>query len=178
MLSRFRVVLLLMLAFALSACATSQERPPSPPSEEETPDLILKDVEFVEYQGPKPGYVVLAAEASLIEDEDRLFLKEVRIREIKPTQNGLYVRGDWGWYDLKEGRLFLEGSVVIKTRNRGVLETQSLLYLSRQDELVGEKEVLIKGEGTTIRGIGFVYEIKKGRLKVCQKVELIGQDFI
>ncbi|WP_456432002.1 LPS export ABC transporter periplasmic protein LptC [Thermosulfuriphilus sp.] len=175
MLSYGRVLLLLSLLFCFWSCSLNQETPP-PQRDEESPDIILKDVEFVEYRGEKTGYTVLAIRASLLEKQGLLRLKKVEITS--GDKDDFFVRGDKGWYDLKEEKLFLEGSVMIKTRDRGTLRTKSLLYLPQEDRLVGEKEVFIEAEDLRIKGVGFVYEINKGRLKICHQVEMIGEDFI
>lgn len=120
------------------------------------PDLVIKDLNFTDYDSKKEPYSISAAEATRPSGDQNVYDLKLPQGEITLQQGAwIAVKSEFGRYDKDHNQLWLGGNVQI-FHDKGYEFTTDELQADLIDHTAwGEKPVLIQGDFGEIRGTGF-----------------------
>jgi len=104
-------------------------------------------------------------------DEGQGFdLDEAYAQRLSPQ--AAHIRGGHAHYDVGQAILTVVDDVVVKTPDLQVT-TQALRFLSRFQTVKSAAEVAMQGEGFSLTGTSFMYNLATGDLRVGQRVSFL-----
>jgi LPS export ABC transporter protein LptC len=159
-----RVRLAALAALAAVALAT-----PAPAAEEsELPQTLdLSGLTYVDSSGARSGVILDAAEARVLPQREQVLLRSVALRLATADSKGeLELRCDHGELDLQSGSFVGIGGVRGRTPDGRRFETARLRYDHAAGLVTTDAPVVIRDAGGTLRGGGFRYHVREGRLKL------------
>lgn len=151
--------LLLAVATLLTAgSALAQER---------VSTLDLTELVYVGSKGDKSDIVLAAASARVLPEREQVLLGDVDLTVAGPgTQAGLQLTCAHGELDLESGNFVGVGDVRGHTSDGRSFETERFQYDHDAGLVTTDAPVVIRGETGTLRGRGFRYGVKDGRLQL------------
>jgi LPS export ABC transporter protein LptC len=157
------------LALAALAAALALLPGPSASAAGADPEqaLDLESLTYVDSEGSKSGLVLQARSAHVEPQVRRATLRAVALR--LATQDGrgaLDLTCDRGSLDLASGSFVGDGRVRGRTPDGRRFETERLRYDHGAALVTTDTPVVIRDAGGTLRGGGFRYQVREGRLKL------------
>ena len=134
----------------------------------ERPKLLdLTKLTYVDSHGSKSGVVLEAAEARMLPQDEQVLMQGVALRLAASEVRGhLEVTCDHGELDLANGSFTGVGRVRGRTPDGRRFETERVRYDHEAGLVTTDAPVLIRDGRGTLRGGGFRYEVRQGRLKL------------
>jgi LPS export ABC transporter protein LptC len=136
--------------------------------ESELPEMLdLSKLTYVDSQSGKSGLVLEAADARVLPRREQVLMQSVGMRLATADAKGeLRVSCEHGELDLKSGSFVGIGRVRGKTPDGRQFETERLRYDHAAGLVTTDAPVVIRDGGGTLRGGGFRYQVREGRLKL------------
>jgi len=148
-------------ALALAAPASAAEQADVPQT------LDLTSLTYTDSSGKQSGVILEAAEARVLPQREQVLLRSVGLRLATADSKGeLELRCDHGELDLASGSFVGIGSVRGRTPDGRRFETARLRYDHAAGLVTTDAPVVIRDAGGTLRGGGFRYQVREGRLKL------------
>ncbi len=135
-------------------------------------DLTLRGICYVRDLGGRTQWILWADEGRLYEAKDLMDLKGVKIKFFLTGGGQLLSTGDSGVYRINRDEMSLKGNVEVRSESGTRLYSKSL-YFSQKKRLIWTKDnVIIRGNGLTMRGKGLEYDLRSGRLTVTNQTSV------
>ena len=129
--------------------------------------LDLTALTYVDSQGSRSGVVLQAEEARVLPQREQVLMRSVGLRLATADAKGqLELRCDHGELDLASGSFVGIGGVRGRTPDGRRFETARLRYDHAAGLVTTDAPVVIRDAGGTLRGGGFRYQVREGRLKL------------
>lgn len=129
--------------------------------------LDLSKLTYVDSQSGKSGLVLEAADARVLPRREQVLMQTVGMRLATADAKGeLTVSCEHGELDLKSGSFVGIGKVRGKTPDGRRFETERLRYDHAAGLVTTDAPVVIRDGGSALRGGGFRYHVREGRLKL------------
>jgi LPS export ABC transporter protein LptC len=129
--------------------------------------LDLSKLTYVDSQRGKSGLVLEAADARVLPRREQVLMQTVGMRLATADAKGeLAVSCEHGELDLKSGSFVGIGKVRGKTPDGRRFETERLRYDHAAGLVTTDAPVVIRDGGSALRGGGFRYHVREGRLKL------------
>ena len=136
-------------------------------SQEKVSTLDLTELVYVGSKGDKSDIVLAAASARVLPEREQVLLGDVDLTVAGPgTQAGLQLTCAHGELDLESGNFVGVGDVRGHTSDGRSFETERFQYDHDAGLVTTDAPVVIRGETGTLRGRGFRYGVKDGRLQL------------
>jgi LPS export ABC transporter protein LptC len=139
-----------------------------PAGDEALPETLdLAKLTYVDSQRDKSGVVLEAADARVLPRREQVLMQTVGLRLATANAKGeLQVSCEHGELDLKSGSFVGIGKVRGKTPDGRRFETERLRYDHEAGLVTTDAPVVIRDGSGTLRGGGFRYHVREGRLKL------------
>jgi LPS export ABC transporter protein LptC len=129
--------------------------------------LDLTELTYVDSQGARTGVVLSAEEARVLPQRDQVLLGRVGLRLATADSKGqLELRCDHGELDLGNGSFVGIGTVRGRTPDGRRFETERMHYDHEAGLVTTDAPVVIRDAGGTLRGGGFRYHVREGRMQL------------
>jgi LPS export ABC transporter protein LptC len=129
--------------------------------------LDLAKLTYVDSQRDKSGVILEAADARVLPRREQVLMQTVALRLATANAKGeLRVSCDHGELDLKSGSFVGIGKVRGRTPDGRRFETERLRYDHEAGLVTTDAPVVIRDGGGMLRGGGFRYQVREGRLKL------------
>jgi LPS export ABC transporter protein LptC len=136
-------------------------------AQEKVSTLDLTELVYVGSKGDKSDIVLAAASARVLPEREQVLLGDVDLTVAGPgTQAGLQLTCAHGELDLESGNFVGVGDVRGHTSDGRSFETERFQYDHDAGLVTTDAPVVIRGETGTLRGRGFRYGVKDGRLQL------------
>jgi LPS export ABC transporter protein LptC len=142
--------------------------------------LTLSEVKYDQDQEDGKGWELVAKEAHFFDTTQLVSLKEVLLTLDSAQDNCYRIRGNEGDYCRKTEEIVLKGNVVGNSSNGYQIETSQLTYKQREELVVTDKPIRMRGPFFTVEGDGLSVDLRSSRFKVWKNVSttIIGGDFL
>jgi len=153
----------LLLLTALAAAFPARAVP-----EADLPQTLdLTGLTYVDSQGSRSGVVLQAEEARVLPQREQVLMRAVGMRLATADAKGeLQMSCDHGELDLQSGSFVGVGTVRGRTPDGRRFETERLRYDHDAGLVTTDAPVVIRDGTGTLRGGGFRYQVREGRLKL------------
>jgi LPS export ABC transporter protein LptC len=159
-----RPIALLAAAFAVLALARASRAAEEEPLPE---TLDLTALTYTDSARSQSAVILEAAEARVLPRREQVLMKTVGLRLKTADASGeLQLRCDHGELDLGSGSFIGIGDVRGRTPDGRRFETQRMRYDHGAGLVTTDAPVVIRDAGGTLRGGGFRYQVREGRLKL------------
>ncbi|NIA09037.1 MAG: LPS export ABC transporter periplasmic protein LptC [Nitrospiraceae bacterium] len=139
-------------------------------------DLTLKGIRYARNLGGKTQWILWADEGRLYEAKNIMDLKDVKIKFFPAAGGQLLITGNSGVYRINDDEMSLKGNVEVHSESGTSLYSKSL-YFSQKKRLIWTKDnVIIKGNGLTMRGKGLEYNLQIGKLTVINQTSILPEN--
>jgi LPS export ABC transporter protein LptC len=139
--------------------------------------LDLTKLTYVDSQKGKSGVILEAADARVLPRREQVLMQDVGLRLAMANAKGeLQVSCEHGELDLQSGSFVGIGKVRGKTPDGRQFETQRLRYDHPTALVTTDAPVLIRDGGGTLRGGGFRYYVREGRLKLLGGASVVQEE--
>jgi len=166
---RTLVVCLLLASAGLLA-------PGAAAAQEKVSTLDLTELTYVGSNGDKSDIVLAAESARVLPEREQVLLGAVDLAVAGPdTQAGLQLTCAHGELDLENGNFVGIGDVRGKTSDGRSFETERFQYDHEAGLVTTDAPVVIRGDTGTLRGRGFRYGVKDGRLQLLGGATVVAQ---
>jgi LPS export ABC transporter protein LptC len=129
--------------------------------------LDLTELTYVDSEASRSGVVLEAADARVLPQREQVLMRSVGLRLATADAKGeLRMSCDHGELDLQSGSFVGVGTVRGRTPDGRRFETERLRYDHEAGLVTTDAPVLIRDGGGTLRGGGFRYQVREGRLKL------------
>jgi LPS export ABC transporter protein LptC len=129
--------------------------------------LDLTALTYTDSARAESGVILEAAEARVLPQREQVLMKTVGLRlKTADAKGQLELRCDHGELDLASGSFVGIGTVRGKTPDGRRFETQRMRYDHEAGLVTTDAPVVIRDGGGTLRGGGFRYQVREGRLKL------------
>jgi LPS export ABC transporter protein LptC len=171
------IALLFVLAGPVGAAAAAEE-PRKPADDRMLPETLdLSKLTYVDSQHGKSGLVLEAADARVLPRREQVLMQTVGLRLATADAKGeLRVSCEHGELDLKSGSFVGIGRVRGKTPDGRQFETERLRYDHAAGLVTTDAPVVIRDGGGTLRGGGFRYHVREGRLKLLGGASVVQEE--
>lgn len=132
--------------------------------------FTLEDVRFSQTRQGVEEVVLRAKSLRGIDDNSVFTLEGADARRLGPRP--VHITGGTALYDPNTQILTLLDSVVVQTTDL-VIKTPALRYLTRFETLKSAAPIEIVGQGLTITGTTFMYNLESGALRVGERVHCL-----
>jgi LPS export ABC transporter protein LptC len=151
--------------------------PASAPAEEQkVSTLDLTELTYVGSKGDKSDIVLAAGSARVLPEREQVLLGEVDLTVAGPdTKAGLQLTCAHGELDLASGNFVGVGDVRGRTSDGRHFETERFQYDHDAGLVTTDAQVVIRGDTGTLRGRGFRYGVKDGRLQLLGGATVVAQ---
>jgi LPS export ABC transporter protein LptC len=158
------------LAFCCAALALVLATPRTALAAEGTrlPETLdLTKLTYVDSANSKSGVILQAEEARVLPQREQVLMRRVGLRLSTADSKGeLELQCEHGELDLESGSFVGIGSVRGRTPDGRRFETERLSYDHKAGLVTTDAPVVIRDAGGTLRGGGFRYLVREGRLKL------------
>ena len=145
----------------------ADERPDADDVSKLPETLDLSKLTYVDSQSGTSGLVLEAADARVLPRREQVLMQSVGLRLATADAKGeLRVSCEHGELDLKSGSFVGIGRVRGKTPDGRQFETERLRYDHAAGLVTTDAPVVIRDGGSALRGGGFRYHVREGRLKL------------
>jgi LPS export ABC transporter protein LptC len=141
----------------------------TPPSHQDS-RFTLEDVVFSQFRHGTEEAVVHAKSLHGTDDNSLFTLEGADARRLGPRP--IHITGGNALYDPKTQILTILDNVVVETADL-VVKTQALRYLTQFATLKSAADIEIVGQGLTITGTSFMYNLDSGVLRVGERVHCL-----
>ena len=129
--------------------------------------LDLTRLTYVDSEGKRRGVVLQAEEARVMPRTEQVVLRQVALQLATADDKGrLELSCQHGQLDLKAGDFVGIGNVRGLTPDGRRFETERLHYDHEAGLVTTDAPVVIRDGGSALRGGGFRYQVREGRLKL------------
>jgi len=144
--------------------------------QERVSTLDLTELTYVGSKGDKSDIVLAAQSARVLPEREQVLLGEVDLSVAGPgSQAGLQLTCAHGELDLESGNFVGIGDVKGQTSDGRHFETERFQYDHEAGLVTTDAPVLIRGGTGTLRGRGFRYGVKDGRLQLLGGAQVVAQ---
>lgn len=152
---------------AMQRFLTLEQGPITAPFHQDS-SFLLEDLLFSQInQGEEKGVTLRAKRAHGNEQGSGFDLEGTDVRRLGP--NPLHITSGQAFFDPDRQILTLLEAVVVETADL-VVRTPAMRYLAKYETLKSATEVEMTGNGMTLTGTSFMYNLKNGNLRVGQRV--------
>lgn len=138
--------------------------------------LDLTQLTYVDSQGKRRAVVLQAEEARVMPRTEQVVLRAVALELATADDSGrLELSCDTGQLDLQKGDFVGVGRVRGSTPDGRRFETERLHYDHEAGLVATDAPVVIRDKSGTLRGGGFLYQVKEGRLKLTGGATVVGE---
>jgi LPS export ABC transporter protein LptC len=159
-----------LVAFAVpgpGAAAADRDADPNAGESALPETLDLTKLTYVDSQRGNSGVILEAADARVLPRREQVLMQTVGLRLATANAKGeLQLSCEHGELDLKSGSFVGIGRVRGKTPDGRRFETERLRYDHEAGLVTTDAPVVIRDGGGTLRGGGFRYQVREGRLKL------------
>ena len=137
--------------------------------------LDLTKLTYVDSQGKRRAMVLQAEDARVMPRTEQVVLRAVALQLATADESGhLKLSCQHGQLDLQSGDFVGIGSVRGSTPDGRRFETERLHYDHKAGLVTTDAPVVIRDKSGTLRGGGFLYQVKEGRLKLTGGAQVVG----
>jgi LPS export ABC transporter protein LptC len=137
--------------------------------------LDLTRLTYVDSEGKRRGVVLQAEEARVMPRSEQVVLRTVSLQLATADEKGrLELSCQHGQLDLKAGDFIGIGRVRGLTPDGRRFETERLRYDHEAGLVTTDAPVVIRDKSGTLRGGGFLYQVREGRLKLTGGATVVG----
>jgi LPS export ABC transporter protein LptC len=137
--------------------------------------LDLTKLTYVDSQGKRRAMVLQAADARVMPRTEQVVLHTVALQLATADDSGqLRLSCQHGQLDLQSGDFVGVGRVRGSTPDGRRFETERLHYDHEAGLVTTDAPVVIRDKSGTLRGGGFLYQVKEGRLKLTGGAQVVG----
>lgn len=143
---------------------------------DETADLTLEEIHYVETKGDKKEWELRAKSGQHFRQEDYTTLQDLTVTFYTEGGRIVTLRGDKGsMKGSMKGRKEIEvrGDVVITSSDGYRVSTDSLRFDDEKQQISTDDPVMFEGKGLHIKGIGAVVDLKTKKLSILKKVQTV-----
>jgi LPS export ABC transporter protein LptC len=139
---------------------------------DETADLTLEEIHYVETKGDKKEWELRAKSGQHFRQDDYTTLQDLTVTFYTEEGRIVTLRGDEG---SMKGRKEIEvrGNVVITSSDGYRVTTNSLRYEDEKQQIFTEDPLTLEGRGLYVKGIGAVVDLKTKKLSILKKVQTV-----
>lgn len=138
--------------------------------------LDLTELTYVGSKGDKSDIVLVAESARVLPEREQVLLGAVDLTVAGPgTRAGLQLECAHGELDLESGNFVGVGDVRGHTSDGRTFETERFQYDHDAGLVTTDAPVVIRGDTGTLRGRGFRYAVKTGRLQLLSGATVVAQ---
>jgi LPS export ABC transporter protein LptC len=164
-------VLAALVAVALARAAAAVDAADLPQQ------LDLTQLTYVDSDGKRRGVVLQAQEARVMPRSEQVVLRTVALQLATEDERGrLELSCEHGQLDLKAGDFVGVGRVRGLTPDGRRFETERLRYDHEAGLVTTDAPVVIRDKSGTLRGGGFLYQVREGRLKLTGGATVVGSE--
>lgn len=164
-------VLALLAAAALARGAAAVDAADLPQQ------LDLTRLTYVDSEGKRRGVVLQAEEARVMPRSEQVVLRTVALQLATEDESGrLELSCEHGQLDLQKGDFVGVGRVRGTTPDGRRFETERLRYDHEAGLVTTDAPVVIRDTSGTLRGGGFLYHVREGRLKLTGGATVVGSE--
>lgn len=139
--------------------------------------LDLTRLTYVDSEGKRRGVVLQAEEARVMPRTEQVVLKTVALELATADERGrLELSCEHGQLDLQKGDFVGVGRVRGLTPDGRRFETERLHYDHEAGLVTTDAPVVIRDKSGTLRGGGFLYQVREGRLKLTGGAQVVGNE--
>jgi len=137
------------------------------------PALHIKDFRRSKVEGGRKIWEITGEEAVYLKENKEALIQAPRLTFYHESGEPIEVSGE-------QGRIFLSGRVIEKIQLKGrveihyqgfVFKTAEITYIQKQDLVVSQSTVAMKGDGLELEGVGAEISLKNGTIKLQNKVK-------
>jgi len=139
-------------------------------------DLTLKGIRYVRNLGGKTQWILRANEGRLYEAKNVMDLIDVKIKFFPAGGGQLLITGDSGVYRINDDEMSLKGNVEVHSESGTTLYSKSLHFSQKKGLIWTTNDVIIKGNGLTMRGKGLEYNLQLGKLTVIDQTAVLPEN--
>lgn len=137
--------------------------------------LDLTRLTYVDSEGKRRGVVLQAEEARVMPRTEQVVLRAVALQLATADDKGrLELSCEHGQLDLQKGDFVGVGRVRGSTPDGRRFETERLHYDHEAGLVTTDAPVVIRDKSGTLRGGGFLYQVREGRLKLTGGATVVG----
>lgn len=138
----------------------------------QTADLALEDIHYVETKGKKKEWELRAKSGQHFRKDDYTTLEDLMITFYAEEGRIITLRGDKG---SMKGRKEIEvrGDVVITSSDGYRVNTDSLRFEDEKRQIFTEDPVVFEGKGLQVKGVGAVLDLNTKKLSILRKVQTV-----
>jgi LPS export ABC transporter protein LptC len=158
----------LFCLFFTSACSFDYE---IPPSDDENPNLVLRDAEYVRIGNGNPEILVRAEEVRRYEKKHTMELDTFSFEQFNAASEGYEKNPDMNAsgsaalarLETDTGNFSMEGGVSIEVVSEDIsMDTPKIIWIDKERLLTAPEELyIVRSDGTTLRGSGFSADLRK-----------------
>ena len=139
---------------------------------DETADLALEEIHYVETKGDKKEWELRAKSAQHFRQDDYTTLQDLTVTFYAEEGRIITLKGDEG---SMKGRKEIEvrGDVVITSSDGYRVSTNSLRFEDEKQQIFTEDPVVLEGKGLQVKGVGAVVDLKTKKLTILEKVQTV-----
>jgi LPS export ABC transporter protein LptC len=151
-------------ALALAAGASAARAADAP----ELPQLLdLTSLTYVDSDRTRSGVILEAEQARVLPEREQVLMQRVALRLATADARGeLELSCEHGELDLQSGSFVGIGTVRGRTPDGRRFETERMRYDHKAGLVTTDAPVVIRDAGGTLRGGGFRYQVREGRMKL------------
>jgi len=164
-------------AFALLAAAALARAATAVDAADLPQQLDLTRLTYVDSEGKRRGVVLQAEEARVMPRTEQVVLRTVALQLATADERGrLELSCEHGQLDLQKGDFVGVGRVRGTTPDGRRFETERLHYDHEAGLVTTDAPVVIRDKSGTLRGGGFRYQVREGRLKLTGGATVVGNE--
>jgi len=109
---------------------------------------------------------LIAKETFYFNKTDISILYDMNVEQYENGKIKSKIKADKGIINKKENKIFASGNIYVKTTEGKILEAEELEMDTETNTVTSDKRVIIKSEGTTIKGVGLIAENGLNKFKI------------
>ncbi len=134
---------------------------------EETADIRLSKILFVQTRAGQKDWELTAEEARFFEKDETAFLKKIFVKMQSAKGGPLTLRGDTGRMEAGGAAFSLQqenGPVLVQLNNGYTIQTASLAWSPEERMIHTQDRVEVSGLGVSIRGVGMRLSLDRSEM--------------
>ncbi len=141
-------------------------------------DVEMKGIRFLHHKGDQLRLIICSDRGFFFEDGNELRLERLRSTLFDGSGKRVTAKADEGIYTLKNAKILLKGHVLLETEDGDELKTSELSIDHKKMVMRSNRPVIFQRSGLLLKGKGFEYDFKTGKLVIHQQRSIIkGNDF-
>jgi LPS export ABC transporter protein LptC len=137
---------------------------------DETADLSMEDIHYVETKGEKKEWELRAKSGQHFREADYTTLEDLTVTFYAEGGRIITLKGNRGSMKGKKD-IEVSGDVVVTSSDGYRVTTNSFHYNDETRQIVTADPIILEGEGVQVKGVGAVVDLRTKKVTILRKVQ-------